>query len=49
MKKKFTTTLDENLLKGLKLYCLQHDIKVNKLLEKFIINLLAEQDLNNIY
>lgn len=48
MKKKFTTTLDENLLKGLKLYCLQKDVRVNELLEKFIINLLAEQDLNDM-
>ena len=36
MKKKFTTTLDENLIKQIKVYAIEHDTSVAKLIEKTI-------------
>ena len=37
MKKKFTTTLDEELIKQVKIYAIEHDTSVAKLIEKAII------------
>ena len=36
MKKKFTTTLDEELIKQVKIYAIEHDTSVAKLFEKAI-------------
>ena len=36
MKKKFTTTLDEELIKQVKIYAIEHDTSVAKLIEKAI-------------
>ena len=36
MKKKFTTTLDEELIKQVKIYSIEHDTSVVKLIEKAI-------------
>lgn len=36
MKKKFTTTLDEELIKQVKVYAIEHDTSVAKLIEKAI-------------
>lgn len=36
MKKKFTTTLDEELIKQVKIYAIEHDTSVAKLIEKSI-------------
>lgn len=36
MKKKFTTTLDGNLIKQVKVYAIEHDTSVAKLIEKAI-------------
>lgn len=36
MKKKFTTTLDEELIKPVKIYAIEHDTSVAKLIEKAI-------------
>lgn len=34
MKKKFTTTLDSELIKQMKVYAIEHDTSVAKLIEK---------------
>ena len=44
MRKKFTTTLDENLVKAIKLYALEHNVSVNVLIERMIINLVTSVD-----
>ena len=36
MKKKFSTTLDEELIKQVKIYAIEHDTSVAKLIEKAI-------------
>jgi predicted HicB family RNase H-like nuclease len=36
MRKKFTTTLDEELIKQVKIYAIEHDTSVAKLIEKAI-------------
>lgn len=36
MKKKFTTTLDEELIKQVKIYAIENDTSVAKLIEKAI-------------
>ena len=36
MKKKFITTLDEELIKQVKIYAIEHDTSVAKLIEKAI-------------
>ena len=36
MKKKFTTTLDDALIKQVKIYAIEHDTSVAKIIEKAI-------------
>ncbi|MDE5415501.1 ribbon-helix-helix protein, CopG family [Alkalihalobacterium chitinilyticum] len=43
MRKKFTTTLDEELIKKIKLRAIQEDTDVSKLLEKLIQEYLYEK------
>lgn len=43
MKKKFTTTLDENLIKQVKVYAIEHDTSVAKLIEKAIKQIIKPE------
>lgn len=43
MKKKFTTTLDEELIKKIKMVAIEEGITVNEILEKLIIDYLNER------
>ncbi|WP_195245002.1 hypothetical protein [Clostridium celatum] len=43
-RKKFTTTLDEDLISKIKIQAINEKTDVSKLLEKLIINYLEEKD-----
>lgn len=44
MKKKFTTTLDENIIKQVKIKAIKENLSVAGLLEKLIIEYLKNND-----
>ena len=44
MRKKFTTTLDEELIKKIKIQAVKENTDVSKLLEKLIENYLKENE-----
>lgn len=46
MRKKFTTTLDEQLLKELKMKAIQENTDVSKIIEKLVLDYL-EKDKQN--
>jgi len=44
MRKKFTTTLDEELIKSIKIKAIEENTDVSKLLEKMIKDYLARKE-----
>ena len=44
MRKKFTTTLDEEIIKKIKVQAIKENTNVSKLLEKLIENYLKENE-----
>ena len=44
MRKKFTTTLDEKIIKKIKVQAIKENTNVSKLLEKLIENYLKENE-----
>ena len=44
MRKKFTTTLDEEIIKKIKIQAIKENTDVSKLLEKLIENYLKENE-----
>ena len=41
-RKKFTTTLDEELIKEIKVYAIEHDTSVSQLIEKAIKKIIKK-------
>jgi predicted HicB family RNase H-like nuclease len=41
-RKKFTTTLDEELIKEIKVYAIEHDTSVSQLIEKAIKQIIKK-------